>query len=382
MKTIVHISADFPDPLVPAKTKAVANLLAETSGFRHVVYSLNRVSWKRGVRTLAFGDDRVAVAYGAPPYGLGLERFLRPVVDAIIDDLGRAGIRPDLLHAHKFSVDGLVTAGVAAGLKAPFIASVWGDTDIKIVDVKRGLRSRFLEIAASARLLLPAAPWTARYVQSTLAVPAERVEVLPVMTAADDVLPPKTVGNGKLISVFSLDSWKRKGLDVLVEAMDRVARTHADAVLDVFGTGRPQSLFAVAKLLQEGSPRGRVRLRGALSHGTVQPVMNGYVAFVMAPRRETYGMVHAEAALAGLPLLWARDRGIDGLIDPGIGVRCDPASPAEVADGIAYLITHEQMLKQRLAAQQAAGALRHLQRASIARAYADTLRRAMGCPPA
>ena len=32
MKTILHISADFPDPIVPAKTKAVERLVAAAEG--------------------------------------------------------------------------------------------------------------------------------------------------------------------------------------------------------------------------------------------------------------------------------------------------------------------------------------------------------------
>jgi hypothetical protein len=164
MKTILHISADFPDPLVPSKTKAVANLLAATGGFRHVVYSLNRVSWQSGVCALPFGEDRLAIAYGAPPYGLGLEKYLRPVADLIIRHIETSGLQPDLIHAHKFSVDGLVAARVAERLDVPFIASVWGDTDSKIIEVKRSLRPRYRAIAAAAAGILPATPWTSLYV--------------------------------------------------------------------------------------------------------------------------------------------------------------------------------------------------------------------------
>src|SRR5512145_3356932 len=97
MKTIVHISADFPDPLQRAKTRAVEILLAATPGFRHVVYSLNRVSWRSDLAALRFDEDRVAIAYGAPPYGIGLSRYLAPVADLILRDLERRGVQPDLV---------------------------------------------------------------------------------------------------------------------------------------------------------------------------------------------------------------------------------------------------------------------------------------------
>ena len=42
---ILHISADYPDPIAPAKTKAVHNLLAATNDIPHAIYSINRVNW-------------------------------------------------------------------------------------------------------------------------------------------------------------------------------------------------------------------------------------------------------------------------------------------------------------------------------------------------
>lgn len=62
MKTILHISADFPDPLVPEKTRAVENLIARADGFRHIVYSINRVSWRKDIALLEFAEDQTAIS--------------------------------------------------------------------------------------------------------------------------------------------------------------------------------------------------------------------------------------------------------------------------------------------------------------------------------
>jgi glycosyltransferase involved in cell wall biosynthesis len=376
MKTVLHISADFPDPMVPAKTKAVRNLLGAVSGFRHVVYSLNRASWHTGVCALPFGEDRTAIAYGAPPYGIALAHFLRPVADFIAAGLARQNLRPDVIHAHKLSVEGLIAADLAERLDIPFIASVWGDTDTKIINAKRGLRERYRGIAARAERLLPAAPWTARYAIETLGARPERIEVLPVVTAEDIIIPPDMRESERLISVFALDSWQRKGLDVLCAAMREVVAARPNVVLNIFGGGSPRAVFAARRVIERAKVSAQVRLRGALPHDRVQPVMNGYAAFVMAPRRETYGMVHAEAVLAGLPVLWARDQGIDGLIDASAGVRCNASSAAEVAEGIMHLLANQLGMKSAIAGLQTAGAFSHLQRHTIAHAYTAILTRA------
>ena len=379
MQTVLHISADFPDPLVPSKTKAVQNLIAETDGFRHVVYSLNRVSWRRNIAMLAFGEDRTAIAYGAPPYGVMLERFLIPVGEAIARDLERKSISPSLIHAHKFSVDGLVASVVSELTGIPYIASLWGDTDIKIVEAKRRMRPRFRKLARQAAQLLPAAPWTQSYFKKAFGLNDQHFQLLPVMTAGDKVLAPVLTHPQRLVSIFALDAWRRKGLDKLLEALAIAARSRPDIVLDIYGTGSPRSLLEVTGLVQASEVAPRVRLKGALPHGEVQRVMNGYTAFVMAPRRETYGMVHIEALLAGLPILWSENRGVDGLFDGyEIGVRCNPNAPENIAKGIQFLLANERRLKENIAALQDTSLLDPLRRSGIAENYRQILERHCG----
>jgi glycosyltransferase involved in cell wall biosynthesis len=374
MKTIIHISADFPDPLVPGKTRAVANLLTASPGFRHIVYSLNRAHWSQGLSLTPFGEGHTAITYGAPPYGLGLARFLRPVAAAIARDLQQRRIAPDLIHAHKFSVEGLVAADLAETMQRPFICSLWGDTDIKIFEFKPGLRRRYREIAADAQLMLPAAPWTADYFSRALHLPKDKLRVLPVITAGDQVIAPAQSRSPRLVSVFQLDSWRRKGLDILAKAMVEAARDIPGLTLDIYGTGRDESINAAADILRSTSAVRIVRLMGAAPHDQVQQIMNGYTAFVMAPRRETYGMVHVEAVLAGLPILWSQDRGIDGLFaDHAVGYRADPNSVEDVARGIRFLVANERPLKATIAKLQEEGAFAHLRTPGIAAQYCDLI---------
>lgn len=376
---ILHISADYPDPIAPAKTRAVHNLLAATNDIPHAIYSINRVNWPKAVEAVRFSGDCTALSYGAPPYGIGLTHYLKPVVDWIMRDVERRGLKPSLIHAHKFTVEGLIAADLARRLGCRFIASLWGDTDTRIFEAKPGLRRRYRAVAAQAAMLLPAAPWTADYFADALTLPGERLQVLPVMTAGDIVLPPALRHAPQLVSVFSLDAWPRKGLDILAKAMTLVARDIPDVTLDLYGAGSARSLAAARSVLNKAGAARRIRIKGPLPHDNVQQVMNRYTAFVMAPRRETYGMVHVEALLAGLPILWSKDRGIDGLLpDPLPGYRADPFSVHDVALGIHHLVTREAALKQVIRGLQSGGGLDHLRRAAIADRYREVLARAAG----
>jgi glycosyltransferase involved in cell wall biosynthesis len=378
MKTILHISADFPDPLVPVKTRAVSNLVAESAGYRHMVYSLNRVSWRAGVQALPFGEDRVALAYGAPPYGVGLTHYLRLVAKFIEADLARRGVTPDLIHAHKFAVEGLVAAEIAERTRCPFIVSLWGDSDIKIFEAKRLLRARYREMARQAHWLLPAAPWTARYFAKALELDNRQFQVLPVMTAADAILAPTTIDEPRFVTVLSLDAWRRKGLDTLAAAARKLGDRIPGFVIDIYGSGSPKSLIEVRRMIGKAGAKHHLQFMGPAPNGRVQRTMNGYVGFLMPTRRETYAMVHVEALLAGVPILWSQDRGIDGLLDDlDVGYRCDPSSVEDVAAGIEYLLDRQRDLKRNIRNLHAEGAFEHLRRSGIAAHYRNLLARVL-----
>jgi glycosyltransferase involved in cell wall biosynthesis len=374
MKTILHISADFPDPIQPAKTKAVERQIEATEGFRHVVYSLNRANWRSDIAMLAFAEDRFALAYGAPPYGLRLLSYLEPVASAIAADLRRRNISPDLIHAHKFTIDGVIADRLSAATGAPFIANLWGDTDSKIFEVKPGLRSHYRDVARRAAFVLPASPWTARHFSDALGLDSRRTKVMPVMTAADDIIAPRLCGKPHVVTVFGWDAWQRKGFDTLLQAIGQIAPDIPEVRLDVYGRGGAKAVLEMTKAIEKAGLGERVRLMPPLDNARVQQVMNGYAAFAMPSRRETYGMVFIEALLAGVPILWSRNQGIDGLFDNmTVGYPSNPLSADDVADGLRLLLAQEARLKAEIGRLQEQAAFEHVRRNTIVTQYRDLL---------
>lgn len=69
---ILHVSADLPDPLVPAKTRAISSLLDLVPEHEPRVWSLNRVRFDRPLAALEFGPGHAALAYGVPSMGIAL----------------------------------------------------------------------------------------------------------------------------------------------------------------------------------------------------------------------------------------------------------------------------------------------------------------------
>ncbi|MCB1562659.1 MAG: hypothetical protein KDJ75_03715, partial [Alphaproteobacteria bacterium] len=144
---ILHISSDYPDSLNPRKTRAISSLVDETPEYRHVVYSLNRFTALGGLASLPFGEDRTAIAYGALPKGLLWGPRLAALAEWIIEDMKAKGVRPALVEAHKFTVEGLIGQRVAQAFSCPLICDIQGNTDVMILKNKPGFRRRYRAIA-------------------------------------------------------------------------------------------------------------------------------------------------------------------------------------------------------------------------------------------
>lgn len=378
MKTIIHISADFPDPIAPAKTRAVKSLIEAAPGFRHIVYSINRANWRSGIAAQRFGEDHLAIAYGAPPFGVRLAHHLGLLAEFISEDVKRRKIRPDLIHAHKFTVEGLIAARLSSDTGAPFIAGFWGDTDRRILEAKSAMRAEYRAVARRAALLLPVAPWARDYFSKALGLDHAAFDILPVITLADNIVPPSFSGQPRLTTVFAFDSWKRKGFDLMVQAVASASRDIGAIRLDVYGRGSARALLDMTALIRDVNVEDRINVMSALDHARVQHVMNGYAGFVLPSRPETYGMVFAEALLSGVPILWSRHQALDGFFDEAdVGYRCDPTSVADIGKGIRHLIAGEAQLKQRIGTMQAQGAFEMLRRDAIGAKYCELLARAM-----
>ena len=372
---ILHLSADFPDPLVPGKTRAVANLLALAPEHRHVVYSLNRVGGFFGIWALGFGSGNRAVAYSAPPKGLALAGRMAAVAEWIAADLRRTSFAPDLIHAHKLSVEGLAGQQLAGKFDVPLIVSSQGNSDIKILGARPDLRRRWRRIWQEAAAVLPLAPWTAERLQHLLGPRAGPVHCLPCPTDADKVIAPR-LAPPRLLSVFCLDEMDNKQAGFLIEAVRLVRTGGLPIELDIVGSGEPRSF---AHLSEKTANLPFVRLVGPVRHDRIQPLMNRAALMVVPSRRESFGMVFAEALLAGCPVIHGAGNGPSGYFPRApFAVPAPKHDPQALARIITRMLQGQAPVKAALGTAQAQGDLAFLSRSAIARDYARVLNETAG----
>jgi glycosyltransferase involved in cell wall biosynthesis len=379
---ILHLSADYPDPLAPDKTRAIRNLLALASDHEHRVWSLNRVDWRARTAALDFGDEagrrHRAVAYGAPPKGLLLRQRMARLADWIAADAVRDGWRPDAIHAHKLSVEGLAGLRLAAHLDVPLIVSSQGDSDLKIIGARPDLRTLWRRAWREAVHVLPFAPWTATRLAALLGPRDGPTTPLacPIGAPATPT-PPRRVGP-RFAAVFHLAAHRRKNARLLIDAVALAARATPDIRLDVIGGGDASAFAALAAHATRRAP-GRVRFLGPLSREAVFAELGGACAMALPSLRESFGMAFAEALFAGAPCLVPKGWGIDGWLPDGVAtVSADATDVAAVAAALSRLAAEEDGFKSRLHDLQRSGGLAPFGDRAIAATYARALESAAG----
>ncbi len=376
---IVHISNDYPDILDPNKTKAISRLVEGTPEYRHVVYSLNRVSQWDGLAAVEFGEDKIAVSYGALPKGFFWGRRLKAVGQWILNDLNARGIVPDVIQAHKITVEGVVGHDLAQVFGCPLVCDIQGDTDTKLLKHKRSLKDKYMQIARESVLFFPYAPWAIAPFEEQLGLSKMKCRNLPVVPGFDSFAKSDAVGQDKLLSIFHLDTYGRKNIEGMIEAVKILSATRPDLRIDVYGRGSPKNFMKVQALIEENKVEKHIRLCGSVPNGDVQKVMGAYAGFVLPSKAETFGLVFAEALFSGLPVLFNKKQAISGYFDESlIGYACDVHDNADIAAGIAHILDHEEEYKGNIAKMQDDGTLDIFKRDAILQTYKDGLEYAIG----
>ena len=287
-------------------------------------------------------------------------------------DCERTGYRPDLIHAHKLTIEALAAERLAEVFNVPLVVSAQGNTDLKIALARPDFRPTFARIWQQADIVFPFAPWTRDVLYGLLGKRHRQTVCLPCPGPADDVISPR-LRPSVIRTAFRIDDWRNKNAARLIQAVGLAARDVPDIRLEVIGDGSDQS-FAQLRHLAERYARGLVHFLGPVPHAEMQALLNTSAAFALVSHRESFGMVFSEALLAGVPCLIPKGQAIDGYLPDGevtLAVRSKDIDG--IARALVRLVREQTAFKVRLQRLQTSGALEFLRRASIGQRYERAL---------
>jgi glycosyltransferase involved in cell wall biosynthesis len=374
---ILHLSADYPDSFRNRTTLAVRNLVAATPGFEHVVVSLKRRSlpWRTYLREEPRDPvGRVfAFGYWGLPFGIAHFASMWLAARRIRALLAEEGIRPQVIHAHKLCFEGIIAWILARRLGVPFVASLRGEAETKIVRHKPTYRPLISRVARDARIIFAVSMWFVPELRRVAPFVDSKIRPLPNLVSIPDMparsrepQPPR------FVSILDLNVYRKKGFHWLVPAFAIAAQAHPDATLDVFGWSNERVDAELAQLIASADCGGRVRFRGIRPHAQILDELPHYAALLLPSVNETFGMVYLEALFAGVPVLYTKGTGIDGhLAGLNVGIGVPAGSIDAIAAAIDDLCRNGARWREAVRRQRPELAARFSQAAIVARYTTD-----------
>ncbi len=383
---VLHVSGDFPDPIVPAKTPVIRSLLSLSEDrFNHHVVSINRVSpGKTGIARgiLSAGqlstslhefEHGSALTYEAPPLGVRHRTKLTQLGDWLANHIQAMKRRPDLLVGHKLTIEGIVVHRTAQVLGIPYALSIQGNTDTKILSMRRDLTGLFADVFHKAEVVFPFTPWALQHLEARLGTREGPTHLLPCPTELDQVTQPSRNGDG-FVSVFHLKNFENKSLSGMVRALQLLAKHGESPPLSVIGGGTEDEISA-CRAVAKDCPN--VSFTGAVGRDALSQRLNRATAFVMPSYRESFGLVFIEALFAGIPIIYPKGTAVDGYFDDApFALRVDPRDPETIARAMEQCLDQEAEMKAALSEWQKSPNAEMFTRVAIAATFAGGLERA------
>lgn len=344
-KTILHITADYPDCNKPINTYAIKNFIDKIDDFDNYIICISRSAFPWRYKIVPGGgvnnSKLISLKYWGLPFGIFLALSMYIVARRIHSIVRRRGLHVDLIHAHKLTFEGLAAFWLSRWMRVPMVCSLRGEVEQKVLRAKPHYRPLYSAVARRAKFLYFVSAWVREEIRTTLKADAAKERLLPNFVQHRGIVRERDFAKDRLVSILVLDD-KRKGLDKLLPAFRQVMGTVPNASLDLIGRGTPSTFERLRRVIQECGLQNSVRLVGPMDHESLVRRLPTYAGMVLVSRNETFGMSYVEALLSGVPILYSKGTGIDGYvddIDAAVGV-C-PRSVEDIRDGLITLLKNQ-----------------------------------------
>jgi glycosyltransferase involved in cell wall biosynthesis len=272
--------------------------------------------------------------------------------------------RLDLVHAQWW-----VPGGVSAWLtRRPYIVTLHG-MDVVLLERSRAARLIARRVLRGAAAVTAVSSDLADRAAVTAGLDRERIVVQPMPIEAHGFTRVSR-GGGGVVTVGRL--MPRKRFDVLLEAMAQLHAAGQPVPLTIVGDGPERA--RIERLVTELRLSAHVRLLGEVPPDRIPEAIGDADVFAFPALGEGLGLAAAEALLAGVPVVAARDGGgvRDLVPEQGAGRLVD-ADPPQFARAIRELLCDPAA--RRLAAEAGSALRKRLDPATVADNFAALYRR-------
>ena len=295
--------------------------------------SLNRpASWGAGAAVARLPEVDDAERSGWRDRVRAHAALLEPFVEALAE---RWPI--DLVHAHTGVPDGLVAAGIAARLGVPLVVTEHASDAVRSITRDPALAAAYRRLLERNTRLVAVSHATARGLAAALGVEAGLIQVIGNVVDTPAFTPTGAAARDPGELLFVGERSEKKGTDVLLAAMARLAADHPELRLRLIGRAPTLEIEAhwIALAMELGIA-DRLAFEGPADRAGVAAAMARAAVFVHPSPAETFGVVAAEAAASGLPVAATPSGGVEDVIglDGALGTIAASHDPVDLARAV------------------------------------------------
>ena len=133
---------------------------------------------------------------------------------------------------------------------------------------------------------------------------------------------------------------QRKGYDLLLNALAEVRKRGVNATLTIIGEGKKRS--SLESQIETLGLEGTVRFLGQQPRKVLAEEYARSDAFVLPSRRETFGVVYAEAMAAGLPVIATRCGGPEDFVEESTGILIPTEDVKALEEAMVYMAENRE----------------------------------------
>lgn len=304
-----------------------------------IVLDLRSIRRKRNLSTRIYQRDGINIVHGSMPlgalsapviYNLGTLK-LRKLINRAIKKFGR----PDIVHGH-FTDIGAITASVAKSKGIPCVvtehSSLMNSDILDRYTHYMGNRAyrfadRFVSVSEALRTRIK------QHFGVTAQVVPNIVDSTSFAYNNDSI---KKKDRERIVLVASGGLIYRKGYDLLIRALDYINNDLIDVL--IIGEGKERiNLQHEIDNLKSGH---NIKLMGRKTREDMAEIYSKADIFVLASRRETFGVVYIEAMLSGLPVIATKCGGPEEFVNENCGILIDPDNVEQLVDALKKMISN------------------------------------------
>ncbi len=247
-------------------------------------------------------------------------------------DYVRENGTPDIIHAHSALLGGAAAAKIGRDWNIPVVLTEHSSGFARNIYMRWQLRLAS-KAAESSHTCISVSPALGELLTKKLSAPKVSWNWVPNVVADRFGKPAPEERANRPIRYLNLALMtENKGQKDLLNAFRHVLESGVSAELWLAGDGPIRS--ELEQLAHDLCVSDHVRFTGLIPPGEVPALMGEVDVMVVSSHYETFGVVAAEALMAGLPLIATRCGGPECIVSEGDGLLVPPKSPLALADAM------------------------------------------------